>query len=173
MSWGVFPDERSGLSSLLDHLLERSSLDPLWSLLCPTLYWGRLYLTISGFFFARPSNGVIFIWPSLEFLCATLHWSILHLTLCGVLFSWPSTGVITWPSLDSSLLDPLLESPLDPLWSLLCSTLYWSHHLTLPGVSLLDPLLESSFDPLWSLLCLTFYQRDGCLLVLLFLWPDL
>jgi hypothetical protein len=33
MSWGVFPDGRTGLSSLLDPLLEFSSLDPLWSLL--------------------------------------------------------------------------------------------------------------------------------------------
>jgi len=47
MSWGMFPGERKGLSSLLDHLLESSSfdplesssLDPLWSLLCSTLYW--------------------------------------------------------------------------------------------------------------------------------------
>jgi len=38
MSWGVFPDGRTGLSSLLDPLLESSLLDPLESsLLVPLL----------------------------------------------------------------------------------------------------------------------------------------
>jgi len=46
-------------SPLLDPLLESSSLDPLWSLLCSTLYWSLL-LTLSGVFFARPSAGVLF-----------------------------------------------------------------------------------------------------------------
>jgi hypothetical protein len=66
MSWGVFPDGKTGLSSLLDPLLESSSLDPLWSLLCLTLYWSLLHLTFSGVFFAWPSTGVFFTWPSLE-----------------------------------------------------------------------------------------------------------
>jgi hypothetical protein len=37
ISWGVFPDGSTGLSSLLDPLLASSSLDPLWSLLHLTL----------------------------------------------------------------------------------------------------------------------------------------
>jgi hypothetical protein len=37
MSWDVIPDGRTGLSSLLDPLLDSYSLDPLWSLLCSTL----------------------------------------------------------------------------------------------------------------------------------------
>jgi len=52
MSWGVFPDGRTGLSSLLDPLLDSSSLDPLWSLHYWTLYW--------------------------SLLCSTLYWSLLH-----------------------------------------------------------------------------------------------
>jgi hypothetical protein len=39
MSWGIFPDGRTGLSSLLDPLLE-SSHDLLCSRLCSTLFWG-------------------------------------------------------------------------------------------------------------------------------------
>jgi hypothetical protein len=35
VSWGVLPDGRTALSSLLDPLLE-SSFHPLWSLLCST-----------------------------------------------------------------------------------------------------------------------------------------
>jgi hypothetical protein len=47
MSWGVFPDERMGLSPLLDPLLE-SSLDPLWSLLVLVdLNLSHLQLTVS------------------------------------------------------------------------------------------------------------------------------
>jgi len=47
----------------------------LWSLLYSTLYWNLLYLTLPGVFitwpsgvsFARPSTGVFFIWPYLEY----------------------------------------------------------------------------------------------------------
>jgi hypothetical protein len=98
MSWGVFPDGRTGLSSLLDPLLESSSLnplesslldpllessslDPVWNRLCSTHYWSLLH---SAVFFARPFTGVFITWPS------------------GVFF--------TWLSLESCLLDPLLES---------------------------------------------------------------
>jgi hypothetical protein len=43
MSWGVFPDGRTGLSSLLDPLLEPSSLDPMEStLLDPLLEFSGL-----------------------------------------------------------------------------------------------------------------------------------
>jgi hypothetical protein len=88
----------------------------------------------------------------------------------GVFFTRHSTGVFfTWPSLESSLLDTLVESSsLDPLWSLLHSTLsgvFFTRHstgvfFTWPSLesSSLDTLLESSsLDPLWSLLCLTLY----------------
>jgi hypothetical protein len=70
-----------------------------------------------------------------------LYWSLFHLTISGVSFARPSTGVFfTWPYLESPLLDHLLESlSLDPLWILLWSTLYWSHHLTLSGVSFTRP----------------------------------
>jgi hypothetical protein len=88
VSWGVFPDGKTGLSlldpllessldlleSLLNPLLKSSSLDPLWTLLCSTLYWNLLHLTL---------------W---SLLYSTLYWSLLHLTL--------------W----SPLLDLLLES---------------------------------------------------------------
>jgi len=42
MSWGVFPGGRTGLSSLLDLLLESSSLDPTWSLLCSLSLFSRV-----------------------------------------------------------------------------------------------------------------------------------
>jgi hypothetical protein len=74
-------------------------------------------------------------------LCSTLHWSLLQLALFRVFF--------TWPSLESSLLDPL--------WRLLCSTLCGVFFTRpSPESSSLDPLLESSsLDPLWRLLCST------------------
>jgi len=88
-------------------------------------------------FLTRTSTGVFFTWPSLEsssldplwsLLYSTLYWILLHLTLSEVSFFRPSTGAFfTWPSLESPLFDSLLESSsLDPLWSLLCSTLCWS-----------------------------------------------
>jgi len=76
MLWVVFPDGKTGLSSLLELLLKSSSLDSLWSLLYSTLNWSLLHLT--------------------------LYWSLLHLTHSVVSF--------TRPSLESPLLDPLLES---------------------------------------------------------------
>jgi hypothetical protein len=110
MSWGVFPNGRTGLSSLDDPLVESSSLDPIWSLLC----------------FIDPLLKSSSLDPLWSLLYSTLFWSFLHLTLSGVSFTRPSTGVFfTWPSLESPLHDPLLESSsLDPLWSLLCTTLY-------------------------------------------------
>jgi hypothetical protein len=87
ISWCVFPDGRTSLP-------RSSSLDPLWRLLYSTLYWSRL--------------------------CSNFYWSLLHLTFSGISFTGPSTGVFfartstgvffTWPSLESPLLDPLLES---------------------------------------------------------------
>jgi hypothetical protein len=158
MSWGVFPDGRTGLSSLLDPLLESSSLDPLESSLLDLLL----------------ASSSLDLW---SLLCSTLYWNLAHVTLSEVFFIRPSTGVFFTRPLESSLIDPLLEScSLDPLWSLLYSTLYWGLlHLTLSEVffirpstgvfftwpllesSLLDPLLESSLDPLWSLLYSTLY----------------
>jgi hypothetical protein len=92
MSWGVFPDGRMGLSSLLDRLLEPSLPDPLeCSLLDPIL----------------GSSSPDPLW---SLLYSTLWRSRLHLTLSGVLFARPSTGFFIWPSLESPLLDPLLES---------------------------------------------------------------
>jgi hypothetical protein len=130
MLWIVFSDGRTGLSSLLNPLLESSSLDslgcslfdplldswPIWSHLWSTLYWNLLHLTLSGLLFALPSTGVS--------------------TLSGVIFARPCTGIFfTYPSLESSLHDLLLESSLDPLWNFLFSTLYWSlFHLTLSGI---------------------------------------
>jgi len=184
ISWGVFPDGRTGLSSLLDPLLEflhltlsgvfftrlfteDSSLDLLWSLLYSTFYWNLLQLTISGVFFARPTTGVFFTWHSLEFSLLDL---LLHLALSGVFFTRPSTGVFfTWPSLEPPLLDPLLDSSsLGPNWSLIYLTLS-GVFFTWPslGSPLLDPVLESSsLDPLWSLHCSTLYCS-------LFTWPSL
>jgi hypothetical protein len=48
MLWYIFPDGRTGLSSLCDTLLESSSLDPPWNLLYFTLYWSFVSLTLSG-----------------------------------------------------------------------------------------------------------------------------
>jgi hypothetical protein len=74
-------------------------------LLCSTLYWSLLHLTLSEVSFARPSTGVFFTLSFLESICSTLYWSLLHLTLSRVFFTWPSTGVfITWSSLESSSL---------------------------------------------------------------------
>jgi hypothetical protein len=152
MSWGVFPEGRTGLPSLLDPLLKSSSLDPpesslldpllellssfdpLWNLLYSTLYCSLLHWTISGDFFNWPSLESYLLVPLLEsssldpllrLLHLTLYWSLFHLTLSGVFFSWFS--------LESPLLDPQLESSsLDPLLRLLHLTLYWSlFHLTL------------------------------------------
>jgi len=89
MSWCVFPEGRKGLCLLAEFF----SLDPPWSLLYLTLYWS-LHLTLSGVFFTRPSAGVFSIWPS------------------GVFFARPYTeALFAWPSLESPLLDPVLESP--------------------------------------------------------------
>jgi hypothetical protein len=117
ISWGVFPDGRKGLSSVLnplwslrflDPLLESSSLDPL-KFLHSTVYWSLLRLTL---------------W---SLLYSTVCWSLLLLTLSVVFFTRPCTGVFfTWPPLEFYLLDPLESSSLDPLES-----------------PLLDPLLES------------------------------
>jgi hypothetical protein len=63
-------------------------------------------------FFTRHSTGVFFTWP-----CTGVSFDR---TSTGVFFTWPCTGVsfarpsngvfFTWPSLESPLLDPLLES---------------------------------------------------------------
>jgi hypothetical protein len=131
------PDGRTGLSSLPDPLLESSSLDPLWSLLYSTLYWSLHHLTLSGVSFARPLLESLSLDPLWGLLYSILYWSLHHLTPSGVSFARPLTGIfITWPSLGSPLLDPLLESSIDPLWGFLYSTLYWIlHDLTLSGVS--------------------------------------
>jgi len=52
-------------------------------ILYSTIYWSLLYLTLSGVFFARPSTGVFFTWPSLySTLCWSLPvWAILGLSL--------------------------------------------------------------------------------------------
>jgi len=145
MSWGVFPHGRTGLSSLFDPLLQPSSfdslwsvlqstlsgilftwpsldyfsLDPLWILLCSTLYWSLVHLAPSGFLFTWPSLDSLLLDPLLESGSLGPLWILVHLTLSGFSFTRPSTGVwFTWPPLDSC-------SP-DPLWFLLCLTLYWS-----------------------------------------------
>jgi len=125
MSWGVILDGRTG--SLLYLTLYWSLLHlTLWSLLYSTLYWRRLHLTPSGAFFAGPSAGVFF----------------------------------TWPSMDSSLFDSLLESSsTDPLESSLLELLLKSSSLDTfgvffaglsAGVCFTSPSLESS----------TFHWRD-------------
>jgi hypothetical protein len=82
-----------------------------------------------------------------------------------------------WRTCLPSLPDPLLESPsLDPLWSFLCSTLYWSLHLTLPGIFFTWPYLESSLlGPPWGNLHLTlpgvFLARPSTGIFLA--WPSL
>jgi len=160
MSWGVFPDGRTGLSSLLDPVLESSPPDPLWSLLCSTLYWSLLHLTLSGVSFARPSTKVFFTWLSMEsslldpllksssfdslwsLLCSTLCWNLRHLTLFGVFFARPSAEVFfTWPSgvffarpsTGIFFTWPFLESPL--LYSLLESSVWVSQSVSLVSQS--------------------------------------
>jgi hypothetical protein len=88
MSWGIFSDGRTALSSLLDPLLESSSFDPLlesssldrlWSL-CSTPNWSLIHLTVSWVSFARPSTGVVF----------TLSWFSFARPSSRVFFTWPS-----------------------------------------------------------------------------------
>jgi hypothetical protein len=73
-----------------------------WSIVYSTLYWSRLYLTLWSLT-ALPSIGVFFTWPSGVFL---------NRHSIGVFFTWPF-GV--YPLLGSSLLEPLESSLLDPL----------------------------------------------------------
>jgi hypothetical protein len=71
MSWGVFPDRRTGQSSLLDPLLESSLLDPLWS----------HHLTLAGVFFAQPSLEPSLLDPPLESSRLSLSVSYLQLAV--------------------------------------------------------------------------------------------
>jgi hypothetical protein len=103
--WFHGASSRTGLSSLFDPVLESSSLDPLWSLLC---------LTLSGVFFAR---------PSLESSSLDPLWSLLHLTLSGVFF--------TWPSLESSVLSQSVCRSRRVVWSLHLCPLYVHYALIL------------------------------------------
>jgi hypothetical protein len=48
MSWGVFPNGRTGLSSLLDPVLESSSLDPLESSLLDPLLESLLLVPLES-----------------------------------------------------------------------------------------------------------------------------
>jgi hypothetical protein len=153
MSWGVFPDGRAGCL-LYSTLYWSPHPLTLWSLLFSTLYWSLLHSldniwsllhwTPSRVSSSRPSTGVFFTWLSGVFF-AQLSTGVFTWP-SGVFFTRPSTGVFfTWPYLESFSLDPLwslLFSTLYwsllhlTLWSLLCSTLYWSLlHLTLSGVS--------------------------------------
>jgi hypothetical protein len=116
LSTGIFITWTSGVfftwpslePPLLDLLL-RSSFDPLCSLLCLTLNWGLLHLTLSGVIFAWPSTRVFFTWPSLEsslldpllgssslilILSATRRENFrLQFYFVGVIFMWiPSSG---------------------------------------------------------------------------------
>jgi hypothetical protein len=78
MSWGVFSDERTGLSSLFDPLMESSSLDPLGSSLLNPL------LESSSFDPVLESSSLD---PPWTLLYLTLDWSLLvwvSLSLCRV-----------------------------------------------------------------------------------------
>jgi hypothetical protein len=98
-------DGRMALSSLLEPLQECSSLDPLEFFAWPST--GVFFTWPSGVFYARPSTGVFFTWPS------------------GVFYARPSTEVFfTWPSRVLTIYWSLLHLTLSGV--VLARTFYWS-----------------------------------------------